>query len=204
MKNAIALAAVAGIASAAAAQTATLNIVASQTLVDSTVTNMITLSVYGSADFGTHVSGGGFSLSAAGGAGVVGAMAGAPEAWGAIGLNDLGDGGNGNYAGLVFGQLIAPPFFPPDVASDFSGGEVLLATFTVEILAGSEGVIDWSTAIAPVGGGVVLQIFDAGDDSLTDVLSGSFGSSGAVTVVPAPSAMALLGLGGLVAGRRRR
>ena len=45
MRKAIALITVAGIASAAAAQTATLNIVASQSVVDSTVTNMITLSV---------------------------------------------------------------------------------------------------------------------------------------------------------------
>jgi len=203
MKNAIALAAVAGIASAAAAQTATLNIVASQSVVNSQTTNMITLSVYGSADFGTHISGGGFSLSAAGGAGVVGAMAGAPEAWGAIGLNDLGDAGDGNYTGLVFGQLIFPPLFPPAPESDFSNGEVLVATFTVEILAGSSGMIDWSTAIAPAGGGVVLQIFDNGDGSLTDVTAANFGGA-SVEVVPAPSAMALLGLGGLVAGRRRR
>ncbi|MBL4809752.1 MAG: PEP-CTERM sorting domain-containing protein [Phycisphaerales bacterium] len=204
MKNTIAIAAIAGIASAAAAQNVTLNIVASQTLVNSNTTSMITLSVYGSADFGTHVAGGGFSLSAAGGAGVIGAMDGTAEAWGGIGENDIGDGGDGNYTGIVFGQLIAPPFFPPAPESDFSAGETLLVTFTVQIIAGSSGVIDWSTAIAPVGGGVILNIFDAGDGSLTDVFSATFGSTGAVTVVPAPSAMALLGLGGLVAGRRRR
>ena len=203
MKNAIALAAVAGIASAAAAQTATLNIVASQSVVNSQVTNMITLSVYGSADFGTHIAGGGVQLSAAGGAGVVGAMGVGVEAWGAIGFADQGDAGDGNYTGVVFGQLIFPPLFPPAPESDFSNGEVLLATFTVEILAGSAGQIDWSSAAVASAGGVVLNIFDAGDNSATDVTAANFGGA-SVTVVPAPSAMALLGLGGLVAGRRRR
>ena len=124
------------------------------------------------------------------------------EPWGAIGLNDLGDGGDGNYTGLVFGQLIAPPFFPPAAVSDFTGGQVLLASFTVEILQGAYPFIDWSVDLAPVGGGVILQVFDAGDNSLTDVFVGNFGG-GMVNIIPAPSAMALLGLGGLV-GRRRR
>jgi len=201
MRNAIVLMAVSGIASAAAAQTATLNIVASQSVVSPFVTNMITLSVYGSADFGTHIAGGGFSISANGGAGGIGATVGTVAPWGAIGLNDLGDGGDGNYNGLVFGQLIFPPLFPPAPESDFTGGEVLLATFSVEILPGFS-FIEWSTALAPVGGGVVLQIYDAGDGSLTDVTVANFGS--AQIFIPAPSSVALLGLGGLVAGRRRR
>ncbi len=204
MKNAIALAAVAGIASAAAAQTATLNIVASQSVVNSQTTSSITLSVFASADFGTHIVGGGFALDATGGAGVVGAMAATPVAWGAGAANDRGDGGDGNYIGLVFGQTVFPDFgFPPNPASDFTGGEVLVATFSVEILAGSSGVVDWSTAVDALSQ-FTLQIFDGGDNSSTVPASFNFGSTGAVNVVPAPSAMALLGLGGLVAGRRRR
>ncbi|MBO6513858.1 MAG: PEP-CTERM sorting domain-containing protein [Phycisphaerales bacterium] len=202
MKNAIALAAVAGIASAAAAQTATLNIVASQSVVDSTATTQITLSVYGSADFGTHIAGGAFSLSAAGGAGVVGGMAASAADWGAFGQNDRGDAGDGNHTGLVFGQLIAPPFFPPSEDSNFTGGEVLLGSFVVDIIADSAGIVDWTVGADPIGA-FVLEIFDEADGSLTQVTAASYGSA-RVEVVPAPSAMALLGLGGIVAGRRRR
>lgn len=202
MKNAIALAAIAGIASAAAAQSATLNIVASDTMVDSAGGAQITLSVYGSADFGTHISGGGFALSAAGGAGVVGGMSAATPAWGATGLNDRGDAGDGNYTGLVFGQFIFLPPFPPAAESSFVGGETLVATFTVDILDGAGGIVDWSVAVDQLAP-FTIEIFDEADGSLTQVSDVSFGSA-RVNVVPAPSAMALLGLGGIVAGRRRR
>ena len=204
MKNAIALAAIAGIASAAAAQSVTLNIVASQSVIaDSNITTQITLSVFGSADFGTHIAGGAFSLSAAGGAGVVGGMSATAADWGLFGQNDRGDAGDGNYVGLVFGQLIAPPFFPPNADSSFVGGEILLGTFVVNIIAGSEGIIDWTVGADPIGA-FVLEIFDEADGSLTQVTAAAYGTDRLEVNVPAPSAMALLGLGGLVAGRRRR
>lgn len=202
MKNAIALAAVAGIASAAAAQSVSLNIVASDTVVNSAGGAQITLSVYGSADFGTHIAGGAFSLTAAGGAGVVGAMSAEAASWGAFGQNDRGDAGDGNHTGLVFGQLIAPPFFPPSEDSNFTGGQVLLGTFTVDIIDGSGGIVDWMVSADPIGA-FVMEIFDSADNSLTQVTQAAYGSA-RVEVVPAPSAMALLGLGGIVAGRRRR
>jgi len=197
MKNAITLAAIAGIASAAAAQTGALSIVPSDLVVDSTVQTSFTLSVYGNADFGTHVAGGEFAISATGGS-MVNAMTGDTAAWGALGLNDRGHTGGGNHAGLVFGQLIFPPFIPP--AAESALGPVLLGVMTVSIDADSAGIIDFSTTN---GLGFIMEIYNEADGSFTQLTAADFGGA-QVEIVPAPSAMALLGLGGLVAGRRRR
>ncbi len=171
--------------------------------VDSTTTTSFTLSVYADADFGTAIAGGGFSLSAVGGAGIVTDMVGSTPDWAALGFQDNGHAGDGNYNGLIFGQLIFPPFIPAAPESMLGSGPVLVGTFAVTIAADSAGVVDWST-----GGGVgpfVLEVFtdDGGSGVMTQLTDLDFGGV-SVNVVPAPSAMALLGLGGLVAGRRRR
>jgi len=202
MKNAIALIAVAGIATVASAGGANLSIVASASTIDSTVSTSFTLAVYGDAT-GTAVAGGEFALTASGGAGIVTDMTGAAAAWGALGQEDLGHAGDGNYNGLIFGQLIFPPFINPAAESMLGNGSVLLGNITVTIAADSAGVIDWSTAAG--AGDFILEVFtDDGAagvfEQLTDVAHGS----ARVNVVPAPSALAMLGLGGLVAGRRRR
>ena len=203
MKNALALIAVAGIASAATAQNGSLSMTSSAMTVDSTTTTSFTLSVYADADFGSAIAGGGFSLSAVGGAGIVTDMVGSTPDWAALGFQDNGHAGDGNYNGLIFGQLIFPPFIPAAPESMLGNGPVLIGTFAVTIAADSAGVIDWST-----GGGVgpfVLEVFtdDGGAGTMTQLTDLDFGGV-SVNVVPAPSAMALLGLGGLVAGRRRR
>ncbi len=205
MKNAFTLIAVAGIASASTAQTGSLSIVPSAMTVDSTTTTSFTLSVYGDADFGTAIAAGRFSLSAVGGAGIVTDMSFSVVDWATL-LEDQGHAGDGNYADVAFGQLVFPPFFPPADDSLLGDEPVYLGSFAVTIAADSIGVIDWST-----GGGdgdTVMEIFtDIGGGGffftqLTE-LEMNFGGA-SVNVVPAPSAMALLGLGGLVAGRRRR
>ncbi len=203
MKSTLTLVAVAGLASAATAQTGSLSITSSAMTVDSTTTTSFTLSVYADADFGTAIAGGGFSLSAVGGAGIVTDMVGSTPDWAALGFQDNGHAGDGNYNGLIFGQLIFPPFIPAAPESMLGSGPVLVGTFAVTIAADSAGVVDWST-----GGGVgpfVLEVFtdDGGSGVMTQLTDLDFGGV-SVNVVPAPSAMALLGLGGLVAGRRRR
>ena len=205
MKNTIVLAAVAGIASAAAAQSGSLTLVPSVTTIDSSVSTSFTMSVYANADFGTHIAGGAFSLANAGGAGIVTDMDFASVGWGEGGENDRGHDADGNYTGVVFGQIIIPAFNlqpSPDSAID---GDVFVGSFMVTIAAGSEGLIDWTTGVDGISP-FVLEIYDAGDESSTSLLNGDFdGHGGArVNVVPAPSALALLGLGGIAAGRRRR
>ena len=206
MKNAIALAAVAGIATAAAAQSGSLSIVASQATVDSTMTTSFTLSVYGDADFATHITGAAFNLNASGGD-MVTDMVASGAAWGGLGFEDQGHTGGGN-TGMIMGQITFLPFIAPDAASALGNGPVFLGSFAVTIAADSSGTIDWSLA-----GGIgtfALEVIDVNANPggnppglITQLASPDFGSV-SVNVVPAPSAMAVLGLGGLVAGRRRR
>jgi len=207
MKNCIVLGAVAGLASGALGQSASLSIVASQSVVDSTVTTSITLAVYGDADIGTHISAAFFGLSAAGGAGVVDEMALASVAsWGVLGEEDFGHAGEGNYNGVGMGQLVFWPAIPPDPASALGNGPVLLANFSVTIAVGSLGVIDWLLVGAPDYPLFVLETFTphpAHEGDFHPFANPDFGSV-SVYVVPAPSGLGLLGLGGLVAGRRRR
>ncbi len=206
MKNAIALAAVAGIATAAAAQSGSLSIVASQATVDSTMTTSFTLSVYGDADFATHITGAAFNLNATGGD-MVTDMVAAGAAWGGLGFEDQGHTGGGN-TGMIMGQITFLPFIAPDAASALGNGPVFLGSFAVTIAADSSGTIDWSLA-----GGIgtfALEVIDVNANPggnppglITQLASPDFGSV-SDTVVPTPSSLALVGLGGLVAGRRRR
>ncbi len=206
MKNAIALAAIAGIASAAAAQSGSLTIVPSASTIDSTMQTSFTLSVYADADLGANVLGVSFNLDAVGGAGIVNSMTAASPAWGAT-FQTGNDNGDGNYFNYGMGQL---PFGVPAAESALGGAPVLVGTFTVDIAAMSAGQVDWSVAFLS---GYTLQTytgFTFYDDGAPDPAGGVYGGlavslgSASVNIVPAPSAMALLGLGGLVAGRRRR
>ncbi|PCI10803.1 hypothetical protein COB72_02510 [bacterium] len=202
MKNAVTLLAIAGIATVAGAQTATLSIVLSTSTTFTTGAAVtMTLAVYGDADFGTALGGGGFGLVATGGEGLITGMTVSVADWGALGFEDQGDGGDGNYNGVVFGQLIFPPFIPASDDSLLGNGPVLIATFTVTLAADALGVIDWST----VGGlgDFDLEIFDDATGLFTQITDAQQGSA-RVSVVPAPSALAMLGLGGLAASRRRR
>ena len=206
-KNRIVLAAFAGIASGALGQSASLSIVASQTVVDSTVTTSITLGVYGDADLGTHIVECHFGLSAIGGAGVVESTElGAVAPWGELREMDMGDAGDGNHNGIYMGQLVFWPFVLPDPASALGSGPVLLATLDVTLTAGSSGVIEW-TLESLFDGGTTPTLLTTAPSPVHEGyyyhFEPDFGSV-TVQVVPAPSGIALLGLGGLASGRRRR
>ncbi|MGJ8636261.1 MAG: hypothetical protein ACSHX5_05415 [Phycisphaerales bacterium] len=194
-----------GIASTAMAQSASLNIVASQSVVDPTLgTATVTLSLSASADFGTHIAGGEFALVGdTDTQGLVAGMEASAAAWGAFGENDRGWAGGTAYTGLVFGQLIAPPFFPPSEDSNFAGGEVLLGTIQVEIDSPQFWGLHFQAGAGL--GPFVLEIFDEADGSLTQLTAGdvSFGSA-SIQVVPTPASLGLISIGGLVAARRRR
>ncbi len=206
MRNTAILLAAAGLASAAGAQTGSLSLSVSGGTVDTTGgAATFTLAVWGDAGFGDAIAGGGFSLSAVGGAGIVTDMTTSVPDWAALGFQDNGHGGDGNYNGVIFGQLIFPPFIPAAAESMLGNGPVLVASFSVTVAADSAGVIDWS-----IGGGVgpfIMEIYtdDGASGSFTQLTEADITFGGAsIMIFPAPSSVALLGLGGLVAGRRRR
>ena len=108
MKNAVALIAVAGMASVAAAQNFSIDLTPSASSVAEGTS--FTVSVYGNADQGTHLLGGEFSLVS--GSGLIDSMTWSNAAW--SGFNtDGGYAGGGDYNSVIFGQLVIPPIFPP-------------------------------------------------------------------------------------------
>lgn len=208
MKKIIVLAAIAGLASGAVAQNASLSIVASS--VDYFGLNpTATLSVYADADFGTHITGAAYTLSAVGGLGLVESIEiNSHAAWGSLGFDDLGDGGAGNHNGMIMGQITFLPFIQPDAASALGNGPVLLGSFAVTFAANQGGVVDWT-----VGGGLgtfALEVIDVNANpggnppgEYFQIAAPDFGST-RVVIFPTPSSAALLGIAGVVAGRRRR
>jgi len=208
MNKMIMMAAVAGIASGAWAQNASLSLVASQATIDCTQTSVFTLSVYGDADFGTHITGMAISLNAmAGGAIIQDVVASAPS-WGALGFEDLGHTGGGN-SGMVMGQIVFLPFIQPDAGSAIGNGPVLLGSFAVTISSSpTYQTLEWT-----LGGGIgtfAMEVIDVNGNpdgsppgEVTQIAAPDFGGA-SVTICPSPSSAALLGLAGVVAGRRRR
>jgi len=195
MKSTIALVAIAGFAAAASAQNFSLSINAPTEVTEGAV---FTIDVIGDADTGTHMLGGGFSLTS--GSGLIADMAWTPAEWSAFNT-DNGYAGNGDHAGVIFGQLLIfgiPGFDVPGEGSDLG---MSIGSFQVTLGAGS-GVIDFALN---AGEPFTLQSYDVNDGAVASSADGQLALNGArVTVTPAPSALALLGLGGLAAGRRRR
>ena len=199
MKNTLALAVVAGLATVASAQDFSLSIVDAPIQVDSTVNTTFTFDVIGDASVGTHILGGSFAVES--NSGLVTNMSWDPADWSQFDT-DNGYAGNGNYNQVIFGQLVivgVPPFDVPGPGSELGG---VIGTFTVDIAANSAGTIDFSLlAQSPFS----LEVVDVNTGETAQSVDGNLSLNGAsINVVPAPSAMALLGLGGLVAGRRRR
>ncbi|MHA7812306.1 MAG: PEP-CTERM sorting domain-containing protein [Phycisphaerales bacterium] len=193
----IAFAAIAGLAAAASAQNFSLTIVPSSTMIDTTSGPVtFTMTVFGDADFGSHLLGGAFAVASSGDSDVVQSMAWTAASWSQFNT-DGGDAGNGNYNQVVFGQLVIPGIFPPA-----PGSELGSAIGSFEVTVDGMGDVEFQlTAGTPFSLETVDSVLG---DTMNDGGAISLGSSGVISVVPAPSAMALLGLGGLVAGRRRR
>ena len=194
----IAVLAVAGLASVATAQNISTDLVVSLTFdraeiaIGETATATITASWNGVT--GSYFSSFNVNMNASGEYVSVSNLA--PVAWNnpALGFN-----GQGTVSGASILNMQASQFslIPPFVSSN----PILVTSFTVTGTA--EGVLSYSTTNAdgaPFPFSVTGPVFS---DPVVQFGNDSF-SSGSLVVTPAPSAMALLGLGGLVAGRRRR
>lgn len=186
MKN-IALLAVAGLAAGAVAQGVTLSFSADATEVNvgDTVSWTVSASFTGYTDATAYF--GGFV--------------------GTFDASDAGLGTSGNFANLMAGQGTAPAANGASVDSVNVFNAALLQTddpanpidiFTFDVVTGSAGVLSYSAS------GLSTVFANDGIFTLGDEFTSASINSDSVNIVPAPSAAALLGLGGLVAARRRR
>ena len=127
-------------------------------------------------------------------------MAWTPADWSAFNT-DSGYAGNGDHAGVIFGQLLIFGIPGFDMPADGSDLGMSIGSFQITLGAGT-GDINFEFA---AGSPFTLQSYNEADGATASSADGSLTLNGAtVTVTPAPSALALLGLGGLAAGRRRR
>ncbi len=200
MKSTLALVALAGLASAAAAQDFTLSITGAPMDIDTTAGDVtFTVDIMGDASVGTHFLGGSYYLNSD--SAFVTDMQWTNPSWSSF-PTDGGYAGNGNYNQVIFGQLVipnVPPFDVPAPGSELGGS---LGTFQITVAGGSFGTLDLSLDSASP---FTLEVVDINTGETFQSVNGNLFLNGAsVNLVPAPSAMALLGLGGLVAGRRRR
>lgn len=191
----IALMAVAGLATVASAQSLSVSLSFDATSIEIGQTATATLSAsFTGQPAGAYLSSVNVDLIASGA--FADASNVAAVAWNNVGL---GFDGQGSASGADVLGVEASQFslIPPITA----GSPILITTFTVTGTA--EGVLSYSVEAAN-GAPFMFSVTGGGfSDPVVAYNAESF-SSGNLTVTPAPSAMALLGLGGLVAGRRRR
>ncbi len=185
MKNAVILTAVAGLASVASAQSLQMNFSASASEIN--VGDTVTWTV--SVDFTGLAATGYFG-------GFVGSFL----------ASDAALGTAGNFASAMAGQGTAPAAAGADVNSINVFNSALLGTddqslgafFTFDVVAEAEGALSYGAA-------GVATLFASDFIFASPIEFTSFQvNSDSVSIVPAPGAAALLGLGGLVATRRRR
>lgn len=186
MKN-IAMLAVAGLAAAASAQgvTLTFSADASEVMVGDTISWSVSASFTGFSSPTAYY--GGYT--------------------GTFDASDAGLGTSGAFMNMMSGTGTAATANGASVGTINIFNSALLGSdnnanpyeiFTFEVVAGATGVLSYSA------GGVNTVFPDDGIFSLGQEFAATVASDSVNIVVPAPGAAALLGLGGLVAARRRR
>ncbi|MBL4699078.1 MAG: PEP-CTERM sorting domain-containing protein [Phycisphaerales bacterium] len=202
MKNTVLLIALAGLTTAAMAEDFVLSIAGAPATIDATNGATITIDIIGDSTHGEYMMGGAFSMAS--GSSFITGMSWTPASWSAFNT-DNGYAGNGDYNLVVFGQLSNQG--PAAPGSELG---MVIGSFQIQIAAGSVGVIDLEILGGlPFALETAFWLFDGfPTGGAFDVMNSSNGNlilnGASINVVPAPSSLALLGLGGLAIGRRRR
>ncbi|MFI4916497.1 MAG: PEP-CTERM sorting domain-containing protein [Phycisphaerales bacterium JB060] len=188
----VAILAVAGVAAAATAQSISID-VANPTLNPGESTSVTLTAGYGGSDYAVAGIGTDFISS-------VGS-----EGWSDLALvapmdgpgTSAGAASTSGVDGIIAGQLNFPP--AGIYADDTNPIAFWSATYTAPADVAEAFTVDLSTNTSRFD--VYIDMMRATSESrLSDLREGA----GAINVVPAPASLALLGLGGLAAARRRR
>lgn len=200
MKYAIATVTLAGFTIAAGAQDFSLSIVAAGDPFSGTT---MTLDVIGDASVGTHMLGGGFALSIFENNSLINNITWQAASWSQFNTDGGYDAGSGDYNQVIFGQLVipgVPPFDVPAPGSEIGG---LIGSFVVE-LDRELNLFDQLSFEFVAGSPFSLEVIDINAGQTFQSSQGNLAFNGFYINIPAPSSLALLGLGGLAASRRRR
>lgn len=200
MKNAITLVALAGLVSVASAQDFSITMVGDGAAITDFAT--ITIDVFADASVGTHILGGGFLVDATTSGFEILDMSWTAASWSQFNTDD-GHLGDGNYDQVIVGQLVIPNVPPFDVPAPGSQVGGLLGSFQIDIgqLTGFWSIDLDLVATAPFA----LEVIDIDTGTSFQSSNGNLSLNGFhAEFIPAPSSLALLGLGGLAFGRRRR
>ncbi|MFG0314948.1 MAG: hypothetical protein ACF8LL_12305 [Phycisphaerales bacterium] len=195
--SAVLVAGVAGLASQASAQNFSLSMVLSSSTFDSTGgPAVLTATVYGDADVGTHLLGGAFSLET--NSDCIVDMQWTASAWSSFNT-DGGYAGSGNYNQVIFGQLVIPGIFPPAPGSELGSA---IGSFEITLINDGAGAIDLQLV---AGSPFTLETVDEATGMTYQSSQGNLTlGSATIICIPAPGTCAMLASGGLLAFRRRR
>ncbi|MBL4699080.1 MAG: PEP-CTERM sorting domain-containing protein, partial [Phycisphaerales bacterium] len=193
------------------AQEFSLSLAGAPSTIDSVGGAVITIDVIVDASVGTHILGADFGLSS-GGNSMIENIIWTPATWVNLGGGD-GYIGSGEYQHVSAAQWMSctrPPqlCWDPGEGSELGG---VIGSFQVFLVAGSFGSLDLEVLESVVAPSTV-EVFEWDDSQeygfLSDLWNNASGNltltGTSINVVPAPSSLALLGLGGLAASRRRR
>ena len=195
MKKVLALVAVAGLASIATAQTAIVRTTANGAA-------SATIPLGGTATIAVTIAHNQFSVAGIQGGSIISGNAGTAGNFAtsipAGALVVLGSFSGGSRTGVDI--AFTPPGFTGGFAVPPSGTNPM-PVFTYDITGLAVGVytINW---VSPSTAPNVRLYATAGSTNFLETQSTYTGAT--ITVIPAPASLALVGLGGLVAGRRRR
>ncbi len=200
MNNAVCMLAVAGLVGAAGAQNFSLSIAGAPATIDTTAGAVtVTMDIIGDADVGTHMLGGSFAFVS--GHPLIEDIRWTPASWSSFNT-DGGYDGNGNHNPVIFGQLVIPGVPPFDMPAPGSELGQSIGSFQIVIRQGIFGTMDFNlVAQDPFS----LEVIDLVAGETYQSSAGNLTLNGlAINVIPTPSSLAFLGLGGLAVLRRRR
>lgn len=163
----------------------------------------ITIDVIGDSSVGTHMLGGGFAMSVTENNDLVNNITWQAASWSQFNTDGGYDAGSGDYNQVTFGQLVIPGVPPFDIPAPGSELGQSIGSFVIE-LDRELNLLDQLSFEFVAASPFSLEVIDINSGETFRSSNGNLALNGFYINIPSPSGLALLGVGGLAAGRRRR